>query len=55
MNIKYDSRKPNGQLRKDVDTNALTEAMPGIEFISLANGIKNIYDIQTSWLYKHAE
>lgn len=55
MDIKYDSTKPNGQQRKDVDSNALTEAMPGVGFVSLANGIKNIYDIQTAWVHSHAE
>lgn len=44
MSIKYDSSKPNGQYRKDVDTEALMAAMPGINFLDIASGIKKIYD-----------
>jgi GDP-L-fucose synthase len=44
MNIKYDSSKPNGQHRKDVDTEAMMTAMPGINFLDLTSGIKKIYD-----------
>jgi GDP-L-fucose synthase len=51
MSIKYDSSKPNGQHRKDVDTKALTEAMPGIGFLDLASGIRYIYDIAISETY----
>ena len=46
MTIKYDASKPNGQLRKDVDTSRLKSCMPDIEFCSLAEGIKNIYNIE---------
>ena len=46
MSIRYDSSKPNGQHRKDVDTNAMMNAMPGIDFLDLASGIKKIYSIE---------
>lgn len=46
LSIKYDPSKPNGQFRKDVDTKALMEAMPEIQFLDLASGIKKIYDLE---------
>ena len=46
LSIKYDSSKPNGQHRKDVDTTALKDAMPSFNFIDLAAGIRKIYDIE---------
>ena len=46
LSIKYDSSKPNGQHRKDVDTTALKDAMPSLNFIDLAAGIRKIYDIE---------
>ncbi len=49
MTIEYDSRKPNGQHRKDVDTTVLRNCMPDLEFLSLAAGIRKIYDIETSF------
>jgi len=48
LSIKYDSSKPNGQHRKDVDTTALKESMPSLNFLDLAAGIRKIYDIETS-------
>lgn len=48
MAIKYDSSKPNGQHRKDVDTSALIACMPNLEFLGLADGIRKIYDIEMS-------
>jgi|TARA_B110000879_G_scaffold211308_1_gene303623 GDP-L-fucose synthase len=48
MAIKYDASKPNGQLRKDVDTMALNSCMPAIEFRDLASGIRDIYDIENA-------
>ena len=47
LSIKYNSSKPNGQHRKDVDTTALKDAMPNLNFIDLAAGIRKIYDIET--------
>lgn len=48
LSINYDSSKPNGQHRKDVDTTALKNAMPSLDFIDLAVGIRKIYDIETA-------
>lgn len=48
LSIKYDSSKPNGQHRKDVDTTALMNSMPGLNFLDLAAGIRKIYDIESS-------
>ena len=48
LSIKYDSSKPNGQHRKDVDTTTLKNAMPSFDFIDLAVGIRKIYDIETA-------
>ena len=48
MAIKYDASKPNGQLRKDVDTTVLKSCMPTIEFRDLASGIKDIYELESA-------
>ncbi len=48
--IKYDSSKPNGQYRKDVDTSAFKKSMPNLNFIDLTAGIKKIYDIESKKL-----
>ena len=48
MAIKYDSSKPNGQHRKDVDTETLKRFMPTIEFRDLATGIRDIYEIESA-------
>lgn len=47
MAIKYDASKPNGQQRKDVDTARLKNCMPNIEFLDLAEGIRNIYNTES--------
>ena len=44
LSIIYNSSKPNGQLRKDVDSQNLRDSLPSFEFTSLENGIKKIYD-----------
>ena len=46
LSIKYDSSRPNGQHRKDVDTAALKSAMPNVDFIDLAAGIRKVYDVE---------
>ena len=51
MTIKYDSSKPNGQHRKDVDTGVLEGVMPDMDFLDLASGVKKIYDIAVSEMY----
>lgn len=42
--IKYDSSKPNGQYRKDVDTSKLKSEIKDFKFKTLEAGIKEIYD-----------
>ncbi len=44
LEIVYDSTKPDGQYRKDVDSSKLISVMEGFEFISLEEGIKRVYD-----------
>ena len=41
--IVYDASKPNGQLRKDVDTSRLRNEMPDFVFTSLEDGIRALY------------
>ena len=41
--VKYDSSKPNGQLRKDIDISRLKKYFPGFDPIKLENGIKEIF------------
>jgi GDP-L-fucose synthase len=48
FSIKYDSSKPNGQFRKDVDICILKSYFPDFEFLGLADGIKKIYEIELS-------
>lgn len=51
LTIKYDSSKPNGQHRKDVDIGVLKGAMPDMDFLDLASGVKKIYDIAVSEIH----
>ena len=44
LEIVYDSTKPDGQYRKDVDSSKLISVMEGFEFISLEEGIRRVYD-----------
>ena len=44
LEIVYDSTKPDGQYRKDVDSSKLISVVEGFEFISLEEGIKRVYD-----------
>ena len=44
LEIVYDSTKPDGQYRKDVDSSKLISVMEGFEFTSLEEGIKRVYD-----------
>ncbi len=44
LNIKYDSSKPNGQHRKDVDTSIFKNKIKDFKFKTLNQGIKEIYD-----------
>ena len=42
--IKFDPSLPNGQLRKDVDIDKFRNFFPEYKFITLKDGIKEIYD-----------
>jgi len=44
LELVYDSTKPDGQYRKDVDSSKLISVMEGFEFTSLEEGIKRVYD-----------
>ena len=48
MSIKYDSSKPNGQYRKDVDTSLLKNYISDFSFTKLNEGIKSIYEHYTT-------
>ena len=43
VKIIYDSSKPNGQFRKDVDTKLFNENLENFEFTDLSEGIKKVY------------
>lgn len=43
MGIEYDSTKPDGQYRKDVDTSKFIELFPDFKFTSLEEGIREVY------------
>ena len=42
--IKYDDSKPNGQLRKDVDTTKFKKHFKDFKFKTLKEGIRETYD-----------
>ena len=44
MKIEYDDSKPNGQHRKDVDTELFKSVMGTFDFKPLSQGMKEIYD-----------
>ena len=44
LEIKYNPNRPNGQMRKDIDTNIFKKNFPNIKLIQLSNGIKEIYE-----------
>ena len=43
LQIKYNSDRPNGQMRKDIDTAILMKNFPNFKLIRLSDGIKEIY------------
>ena len=43
LKITYDSSKPNGQFRKDVDTKLFKENIMNFKFTDLSEGIKKVY------------
>jgi len=44
LSIKYDSNKPNGQMRKDIEISKLKKYFPEFNPIMLKDGIKEIFD-----------
>ena len=44
LSIKYDHTKPNGQLRKDVDTIKFKENFKDFKFKTLKEGIRETYE-----------
>ena len=42
--VNYDSAKPDGQFRKDVDSSKLLSVLKDFKFTSLEEGIKKVYD-----------
>ena len=44
LEIVYDSTKPDGQYRKDVDSSKLISVMKEFKFTPLGDGIKRVYD-----------
>ena len=42
--VNYDSTKPDGQFRKDVDSSKLLSILKDFEFTTLEKGIKKVYD-----------
>jgi GDP-L-fucose synthase len=44
LKIQYDITKPNGQFRKDIDTNKFKNLFPNYEFTSYVEGIKQTYN-----------
>ena len=44
LEIKYNSQRPNGQLRKDIDTSKFEKNFPNFKLIRLSQGIKEIYE-----------
>ena len=44
LRIKYDIKKPNGQLRKDIDNKKMLKLFPDIKLKTLYEGISEIYN-----------
>ena len=42
--VNYDSTKPDGQFRKDVDSSKLLNVFKDFEFMTLAEGIESTYN-----------
>lgn len=43
FDIRYDSSKPNGQLRKDVDSSLMRQHLPHTTFRALKDGLEGVY------------
>lgn len=46
FNIKYDSSKPNGQFRKDVNTSLMENYLPNLKFRSLQDGMRGLFQTE---------
>ena len=44
LEIKYNSDRPNGQMRKDIDTSRFMKNFPDFKLIQLSEGIREIYE-----------
>ena len=44
LEIKYNSDRPNGQMRKDIDIGIFEKNFPNLKLIRLSEGIKEVYD-----------
>lgn len=44
LKIEFDKNKPNGQLRKDINLNLMSQLLPNFKPISLEKGIKDVYE-----------
>ena len=44
LEIEYDTSKPDGQYRKDVESDIFNNTFPKFEFTTLKNGIKMTYN-----------
>ena len=44
LEIKYNPNRPNGQMRKDIDTKIFEKNFPDIKLIKLSEGIKEIFE-----------
>ena len=44
LEIKYNPDRPNGQMRKDIDTKIFEKNFPDIKLIKLSEGIKEIFE-----------
>ena len=43
LEIKYNSDRPNGQMRKDIDTSIFKKNFPNFKLVQLSDGIEEIY------------
>ena len=46
FNINYDSSKPNGQYRKDVNISLMENYLPDLKFRSLRDGMKGLFQTE---------
>jgi hypothetical protein len=44
LRIEYDTTKPNGQYRKDIDTSKFQNIFPNFKFTSYLQGIEKVYN-----------